>query len=51
MIFFTITDKKVNPTDLKTHLAKNNIRAFISPNIEDSNRLVTHHYIRDAQIE
>lgn len=50
MIFFKITDQKVIPNDLRVFLANRNIKAFISANIEDANRLVTHHYIRDPQI-
>lgn len=50
MIFFKITNPKVNPTELKAFILGRNIKAFISPNLEDSNRLVTHHYIREPQI-
>lgn len=50
MIFFTITDSKVNPSNLSKHLASINIKAFISADIKSSNRLVTHHYIREPQI-
>jgi hypothetical protein len=46
MVFFKITDHKVNPVELRQFLTGRKIKAFISPNIEDSNRLVTHHYIR-----
>lgn len=50
MIFFKITDHKVAPNDLRSFLSNRNIKAFISGNIEDANRIVTHHYIRDPQI-
>lgn len=50
MIFFKIKDEKVDPTKLKEFLFSKGIKAFISPSLEDSSRLVTHHYIRKAEI-
>ena len=50
MVFFKIIDRKINPVQLSAFLGTRKIKAFISAKIQDSSRLVTHHYIREAEI-
>jgi threonine aldolase len=50
MVFMRIKDGRVNGAELKKFLGEKSIKANISANPQDSNRLAVHHYIRNQQV-